>query len=382
MKRGHRKNEEPKKDLKRAPKIWITVFTGNSGLTHYSYCLARALHQSGADVCLITNYNYELDFMAAGFPVIKLFHRSRYYPVDIIRFWRLYRRRLPDVVHYQSFLKFPVLELVLLKLQKRKGTRIIYTAHDWLPHHVRFYHKALFQIFYRAFDRVIVHSSQGERFLAEQLFVPREKMAVIPHGNYGFFATDPGLTKEAAREQLELDPERFWFLFFGRIDAHKGLDVALRALARTEGPGLIIAGDAGGGSLEEYRELIAELDIGERVKFFPGHIPVESVQVYFRAGDAVVLPYRESSTSGIVHLAMGLGLPVVASAVGGLTDVVEDGVTGLLVPPEDDEALAAAMSRLAGDEAVRRQLAEGWTAVEERYSWKTIAARTMAVYSS
>ncbi len=382
----HRPSNEAKhgrkEEMKHGPKIWITVFTGNSGLTHYSYCLARALHQSGADVCLITNYNYELDFMAAGFPVIKLFHRSRYYPIDIIRYWRLYRRRLPDVVHYQSFLKFPVLELVLLKLQKRKGARIIYTAHDWLPHHVRFYHKALFQIYYRVFNRVIVHSSQGENFLAQELFIPHEKMAVIPHGNYGFFVTDAGLTKGAAREQLELDAGRFWFLFFGRTDLHKGLDVALRALARTEGPGLIIAGVAGGSSLKQYRDLIAGLGIGERVKIFPEHIPVEAVQVYFRAADAVVLPYRESSTSGIVHLAMGMGLPVVATAVGGLTDVIEDGVTGLLAPPEDDEALASAMSRLAGDEATRRRLAEGWSAVEKRYSWKTIAAKTLVVYSS
>ena len=366
----------------RGPRIWITVFTGNSGLTHYSYCLARSLHESGADVSLVTNVNYELGFMPAGFPVIEIFHRSRRYPVDIVRFWRLYRSRRPDIVHYQSFLKFPVLELVLLELQKRKGTRIIYTAHDWLPHHVRFYHKALFRRFYRVFDRVIVHSRRGEEFLAGELDVPRERLAVIPHGNYGFFATDEKLTREAARERLELDPGRFWYLFFGRIDPHKGLDVALRALARTDGPGLVVAGDPSGSSLEEYKSLVTDLGIGDRVKIFPGHIPVEAVQVYLRSADAAVLPYRESSTSGIVHLAMGLGLPVVATEVGGLVDVVEDGVTGLLVPPDDEEALAATMTRLAGDRDTQRRLAEGWTAVEERYSWKTIAAQTMAVYSA
>ena len=363
------------------PRIWITVFTGNSGLTHYSYCLTRALIDSGADAALITNVNYELGFMPAGFPIVEIFHRSRRYPVDIIRFWRLFLAKRPDIVHYQSFLKFPLLELLLVKLQKKKGTRIIYTAHDWLPHHARFYHRALFRRFYRVFDRVIVHSRQGEEFLAGELGVPREKLVAIPHGNYGFFATDPGLTRTAAREKLELEPGRFWFLFFGRIDPHKGLDLALKALARIEGPGLIIAGDPSGGSLEEYMSLVRELGIENRVRVFPGHIPVEEVQVYFRAADAVVLPYRESSTSGIIHLAMGFEMPVVATSVGGLADVVEDGVTGLTVPPGDEEALAAALKQLAGNRETQRRLSEGWSAVKERYSWEAIARQTLAVYT-
>lgn len=373
----------------RVLKIWIVVFTGNSGLTHYSYCLARALHEIGADVSLITNGNYELDFMPAGFPVVKIFRRSRRLPVDIVRYWRLFRRRPPDIVHYQSWLKFPAIEPVLLELQKRAGAGIVCTAHDWLPHRRRFYHKALLGRYYRACDRVIVHSEEGWRFLGEQLAVDVSRMEVIPHGNYSFFATDETLNQEAARERLGLDPHRFWFLFFGRIDSHKGLDTALRALAlmqpgpgETVAPGLVIAGNPETGDLDDYRRLIGELGLEDRVKLFPGHIPVIDVQHYFRAAAAVVLPYRESSTSGIAHLAMGFGLPVVATRVGGLADVVEDGVTGILVPPADEAALAAAMDQLAGDEETRRRLAEGWSAAGERYSWERIAGQTMAVYEA
>ncbi len=377
-------------------KIWITVFTGNSGLTHYSYCLARALHENGADVTLVTNENYELDFMPAGFRVIKLFRRSRLYPLDIVRFWRLFRRERPEIVHYQSWLKFPALELLLVELQKRIGAGIICTAHDWLPHRRRFYHRAVMSRYYRAFDRVVVHSIQGFDFLRNRLGVRAERLAVVPHGNYGFFATDPGLTRAAARSRLGLDRDRFWFLFFGRIDAHKGLDLALRALAGTAAggsaaaataaaalpPGLIIAGDPEHESLSEYMEICERLGLADRVRFFPGHIPVDEVQVYFRAADAVVLPYRESSTSGIAHLAMGFGIPVIATAVGGLVDVVEDGVTGLLAPPGDEQAFAGAMAMLAGDDAARQRLAEGWAAVAERYSWQKIAAQTMEIYET
>lgn len=373
----------------RAMKIWIVVFTGNSGLTHYSYCLARALHESGADVRLITNGNYELDFIPAGFPVVKVFRRTRRLPLDIFRYWRKFRRGRPDIVHYQSWLKFPAMEPVLIELQKRTGARIICTAHDWLPHRRRFYHKALLGKYYRACDRVIVHSEEGRRFLGEQLGVASSKMEVIPHGDYGFFATDEKLTREAARDKLDLDTHRFWFLFFGRIDPHKGLDMALEALAlmqtgtgSTVAPGLVIAGNDERGSLDDYIRLVGELGLEDRVKLFPGHIPVIDIQLYFRAADAVVMPYRESSTSGIAHLAMGFGLPVVATRVGGLSEVIEDGATGILVPPEDAKALAVAMEQIAGDDDTRLRLADGWSSASKGYSWERIAGQTMSVYES
>ncbi|MHB1325373.1 MAG: glycosyltransferase family 4 protein [Thermoleophilia bacterium] len=369
------------------PRIWITVYTGNSGLTHYSYCLARALRESGAEITLVTNRNYELDFLPAKFPIEKIFRRSRYFPVDIFRFWRKFRQRRPDVVHYQSFLKFPALELLLLELQKRSGAGLICTAHDWLPHHRRFYHRALFGRYYRSFDRVIVHSDAGKRFLMDVLGVKAECLLEIPHGNYGFLSTDGSLTRASARQRLGLEPERLWFLFFGRIDPHKGLDLALRALAEIKPeevepppPGLIIAGNPEAESLEKYNRLITELGIGNRVKLFPGHIPVEEIQLYFQAADAVVLPYRESSTSGVAHLAMGFGKPVVATAVGGLVDVIEDGVNGLLVPPDDLPALASALELVAGDPVTRGRLGQGWSESRERYSWAAIAAQTLKVY--
>ncbi len=369
------------------PKIWITVFTGNSGLTHYSYCLARALTEEGADITLVTNANYELDFMPAEFPIIKIFHRSRRYPADMSSFWNLYRRQRPDIVHYQSFLKFPAAELLLLELQKKKGTGLVCTAHDWLPHHERFYHKHVLGSYYRAFDRVVVHSERGRNFLSGTLGVKRERLAVIPHGDYGFFATDPKLTREEALRRLGLRQEQFWFLIFGRIDSHKGIDLALRAMAASDGrfpaldgAGLIIAGNPKRGGLEEYTSLIAGQSLGDRVKLIPGHVPVEDVQLYFRAADAVVLPYRESSTSGIAHLAMGFDLPVVATNVGGMADVIEDGVTGLMVPPGDEPALRTAMARLAGDQEIRHRFSQGWTAARERHSWKAIALQTRDIY--
>ncbi|RJQ47063.1 MAG: glycosyltransferase [Gaiellales bacterium] len=374
---------------KRGPRIWLAVFTGNSGLTHYSFCLARALAAAGAEVTLVTNANYELDAFRADFPVVKLFRRSRMYPVDILRFWRRYRDDRPDTVHYQASLKFPALELILLKLQRRRGTRLVYTAHDWLPHRRRSYHSFLFRLYYRQFDRIIVHSQRGADFLTGELGVARDRISVIPHGEYGFFDIDPGLDRERAREALGLDPDVVWYLFFGHIDDYKGLDIALRALGRLRrqedgGPavGLVVAGNPGSQGFDRYASLIEAEGLAARVSLHLGHVPVVDVHKYFKAADALLLPYRESSTSGLAHVAMGFGLPVIASDIGGLPAMVEEAGAGIIIEPGDEAGLAAAMGRLAADEALRRRLGDAWNSVAGKYSWDSIAAQTLETYGS
>lgn len=362
------------------------VFTGNSGLTHYSFCLTRALWRAGADVTLVTNANYELDAFGAEFPVVRLFHRSRMYLRDVLRFWRLYIRERPDVIHYQSFLKFPAVEAILIKLQQRKHTRLVYTAHDWLPHRQRRYHPLLFRYYYRQFHRIIVHSDRGAGFLAGELGVDPDRICVIPHGEYGFFANRPEITREVARQRLGLDQDRTWYLFFGHIDRYKGLDVALGALGRlaAEGTltaGLVIAGNPNAEGFDRYREVIEKRGLEEVVNLNLGHIPVEDIQLYFKAADVVLLPYRESSTSGLAHVAMGFGLPLIASDVGGLPAVIGEAGAGIIVPPGDERALAAAMAQLA-DGRLAREMGEAWTGVMKKYSWDSIAARTLAAYGS
>jgi glycosyltransferase involved in cell wall biosynthesis len=212
---------------------------------------------------------------------------------------------------------------------------------------------------------------------------------VIPHGEYGLFASDPQMTRAKAREQLGLDPGKTWYLFFGHIDEYKGLDVALKALARSsrdsdEGgqAGLIIAGNPGKDVFTAYAGIIEELGLGDRISLNLGHIPVDDIQLYFRAADVLLLPYRESSTSGLVHIAMGFGMPVIASDVGGLRVLVEESGAGIIVKPGDEAGLAAAMAELGGDDEKRRQLGKAWDDVEAKYSWDNIAIKTIAVYQS
>jgi glycosyltransferase involved in cell wall biosynthesis len=104
------------------------------------------------------------------------------------------------------------------------------------------------------------------------------------------------------------------------------------------------------------------------VRIVDRYVPDEEVATYFVAADLVVLPYKSATQSGIVQTAFAFGRPVVVTAVGGLPDVVSDGVTGYVVPPEDPPALAAAVERFFVEDAAPR-MAEAIRAEASRFTW-------------
>ena len=147
-------------------------------------------------------------------------------------------------------------------------------------------------------------------------------------------------------------------LAFGAIRPYKGIDLALEALARVRPDlhvRLTVAGVFWDGG-EALRGQIAALGLGERVELRDGFVSNEEAALLFSASDASVLPYRSATQSGVVQLSFAYGVPVIATAVGGLPEAVADGHDGLLCPPEDIAALARAIERMADE---RARLAEG-----------------------
>ncbi|HZP42042.1 MAG TPA: glycosyltransferase [Candidatus Binatia bacterium] len=183
-------------------------------------------------------------------------------------------------------------------------------------------------------------------------------------------------------------PGTFRLLVVGRLVERKGVDdvlVALRHLPRAE---LVVAGGGEPGRLAEEPEaarlmaLAGRLGVRRRVHF-QGRVAHEDVPTLMRSADAVVcVPWYEPF--GIVPVeAMACGIPVVASAVGGLTDTVVDGVTGLHVPPRRPAVLVRALRTLQHDAACGRRLgAAGAVRARERYGWDHVAAATLDVYAS
>jgi glycosyltransferase involved in cell wall biosynthesis len=170
------------------------------------------------------------------------------------------------------------------------------------------------------------------------------------------------------------------FFFAGRMDEQKGIDVLLEAFRRLpSGPRLRLAGT--GPQEDEYRRLASELGIDGAVRFL-GPVPRARLATLLCESHVFVLPSRyENLPLGVLE-AMACARPVVAARVGGVAEMVEDGVEGLLVPPEDPHALALALRRLLEDAPLRRRMGEaGRARVLGRFTWDAVAAETEAFYA-
>jgi phosphatidyl-myo-inositol alpha-mannosyltransferase len=169
-------------------------------------------------------------------------------------------------------------------------------------------------------------------------------------------------------------------LFVGRLDARKGFPVALRAfslLARDHDDlRLIVVGDG------PERDAVASLtpEVRARVEML-GAVANEALPTYHAACDVFVAPALSGESFGMVLVeAMAAGLPVVASAIEGYRDVVRDGVDGVLVPPRDPKALAAAVGAIVDDPALGARLAAGGRERAATFDWSQVGAQVLARY--
>lgn len=219
--------------------------------------------------------------------------------------------------------------LYLLRSFRKRGIRVVVLCINVFEHEDSLLKKSLTKLVLRSTESIIVHSEQEKNEILE--FHP--KATVIKH-LLPLFHYEPC----DARPQ----DDSTHLLFFGFVRPYKGLDTLLKAVALLgeRKVTLTVAGEFWN-DRESYQRMVEELGISDRVRIIDQYLPDSEMGRFFARADLVVLPYRKSRTSGIIATAYGYGKPVLATDVGGFHEVVEDGSTGKLVPPDDPEAFAA-----------------------------------------
>lgn len=291
------------------------------------------------------------------------------------------RRDGADVVHVQ-WCAVQYLDWALLP----RRVPVVLTAHDVLPREPRAGQLAAQKRLYRRVDAIVVHTEHGRDRLVHECDVPDERITVIPHGAFTHLADlaaatpAPALPPELADAAAARDPAVPVVLFFGLLRPYKGLDVLLDAweLVRRRGaPGELWVAGMPRMPTRGLRERAAALG---GVRWVERFVEDPEAAALLTRADVVVLPYREIEQSGVLFSAMGLGRPMVLSAVGGFPEIAAEGAAAL-VPPGDATALATTLTRLLGDAAERDRLAAGARAAAAgRYAWSAVAEAHEALY--
>ena len=240
-------------------------------------------------------------------------------------------------------------------------------------------------------DRIIA-ATPAEQAQLEWLYnADMRKVYVVPPGvDVGHFYPIP---VDEARQFIGLTPEARMILFVGRIEPLKGLDTLIKAVACLRVKDLpepvhlaVIGGNPDAAPEEMSAEMVHiqrmcdELTVGKMVAFL-GKRSQDTLPYYYSAAEVVVMPSHYESFGMVALEAMACGTPVIASQVGGLAFLVQDGVTGYHVPDEDDEALCGKLSALLGDISLRKRLGKNAAEYAQSYAWPKIAAQLVEIYS-
>ena len=386
--------------------IAVSLLTGGTDRP-YVFGLTRSLTSKGVTLEMIASDELDLPEFRNQFGVKFLNLRGSLEPdvhfaKKVFRVLMYYIRLLgyaatakPRIFHILWNNKFEYFDRTLLMLYYRfLGKRIILTVHnvnaDRRDAKDTRLNRLTLRTQYRLTHHIFVHTEKMKRELAEEFGVQDARITVIPFGINNAAPTTP-LTSAEAKRRLGLREEERAVLFFGRITPYKGLEYLTSAfrqvLARGENYRLIIAGrpdrcpEYWSAIQEEIREDVERGRILLRADF----IPDSEVEVYFKAADALVLPYRDIYQSGVLFLGHGFGLPVLAADVGSLKDEIVEGKTGFAFRPEDPEDLAKAIeqyfaSDLYRDLNNRRQ--QICTYATERHSWDMVGQITTQVYAN
>jgi D-inositol-3-phosphate glycosyltransferase len=240
-------------------------------------------------------------------------------------------------------------------------------------------------------DRIIA-ATPAEQAQLEWLYgADPRKIAVIPPGvDTDHFYPIP---VDEARQFLGLDPKAHMLLFVGRIEPLKGLDTLIKAVACLRVKDLfeplhlaVIGGDPDvppeemTAEMARIQKMCEELTVGKMVAFL-GRQSQDTLPYYYSAADMLVMPSHYESFGMVALEAMACGTPVIASQVGGLAFLVQNGITGYHVTDGDDDALCQRLTALLGDPALRATLGHNAAEVARDYAWEKIAKKIVEIYN-
>ncbi len=360
------------------------------GIAHYTTLLTRHLRAADYETLLISFSRQYPAWLFPGRsdrdPSERPLRTEAEYLLDPLNplSWRRTLRRIrnwrPDVVVFPWWVPFwaPAWAALGRGIKRLPDSpRLLFICHNVLPHEQgrlsRLLLPTVIKLALAPADGFIAHSQADKAILTQ--FFPQICIEVTPHPTYAELGQN-GI----GALPVALPDDRPLLLFAGFIRPYKGLDVLLAALPLVLAKRpvhLLAAGEFWQGA-KIYQEQVEQLGLQAHVTLLDEYVPDETLAACLDRADVVVLPYRSATQSGVIQLAFGQSKPVITTHVGGLAEAVEDGRTGLVVPPENPQALAEAIERFFAD-GLGGVFAENIRGGDGRFAWIHLAAQLNAL---
>jgi glycosyltransferase involved in cell wall biosynthesis len=291
----------------------------------------------------------------------------------------------PDIIHVQWV---PLVdrgisvELWLLKLAKRRGSKLVYTVHNLLPHDPDKDYRKDFDRVYGLMDGLICHTRETRDRLIEEFGVDGSKLWVIPHGPL-FYDYQP-IDKQEAKRRLGYSPEHKVVLYQGLVRQYKGLDFLLDAWNDFHGKEpnarLLIAGRGEDRDMETVKAKVEALGLQSSVRLDLRYISTGELPIYYQAADIAVYPHREITQSGALMTGIAFRKPIIATALTGFREALENYANAVCVEYGDVQGLSAQLAGLIGNLPESEASASSTLAQDSATSWKIIAQQTRSCY--
>ena len=364
-----------------------TAFPLRGGIAHYVSLLYKTLKQRGHWVHIISFYRQYPKILFPGKSQEEVGETAIPLESDAVidsvnpKSWydagKIAATYQPDLLIFKFWLPFfapayGVISRVAKRITRKNGKecKVLFIADNVIPHEKRPGDRLFTNFAFKSVDYFVVQSDSVERDLLS--LKPDAKYVKLQHPIYEIFGER--VDRDEARKQLSIPQGVPTILFFGYIRKYKGLDLLLRAMpemiAKYPEIRLIVAGEFYGDEAE-YRSLINELKIpAKNLVLATDYIANEEVAKYFSAANAIVLPYRSATQSGIVQIAYNFDAPVIATPVGGLPEIVIDGRSGLITKDSEPRSIAQKVIEFF-DNDLEARFTQGVIEEKKKYSWDT-----------
>ncbi|MGC8654161.1 MAG: glycosyltransferase [Candidatus Kryptoniota bacterium] len=360
--------------------IVSTAYPLRGGIAHYVYLLYK--HLSNRHQVSVVTFKRQYpkilfpgksqeEKSGEGFIIPSVALMDSVNPLTWIKTGKYVASLLPNLVIFKYWIPFfaPLFGTVARISKKLSGCKVLFICDNVVPHEGTPVDRFLTKWAFKPVDFFIVQSKSVEKDLLALMRNPVYRN--VPHPVYEIFGES--ISRKVARKELGFNENEKVALFFGFIRAYKGLKVLLEAMPvvlKNVNLKLLVVGEFYEDP-KPYIDFIKEHGLVGNVILIDKYVPNRDVALYFSAADLVVLPYVSATQSGIVQIAYNFGIPVIVTDVGGLSEVVTNGVSGYVVEPNSPITLADAIVKFYSNDNAAR-LKRGAQMQKEKYSWENL----------